>query len=109
MSDIPPPIWSTELPDRAREIIAGFFEHDMTALAALTPDEREAQAAARFDLVLHLTRIWNAPEEASAGAVPATQVPGFAPVAAMLDIANALLANVQNTQAEAGDEEGELP
>jgi predicted metalloendopeptidase len=83
------------------EITDAFSEHDVTALAGLTPSERAEQMRIRQGLYDYIDAIWEAPKTAVFH--PADD-PRFDAVAALRDLAGSLVASVDQAQAEAGDD-----
>lgn len=83
------------------EIIDSFDERDIAALAAVTPAARAEQLAARRALYDHVDRMWDG---AKAADPHAGSKPEYGGVAAMRDLATALVSHVEQAQHAAGDD-----
>lgn len=92
-----------------------FHEHDGAALAKLTAAERADQLRARQVLESFLAAVWEAPkfravrEGRDPDAAHPANDPAFSCVAGLLDLAQALVAQAEQAQADAGDDTTDDP
>ncbi|MGK5674516.1 hypothetical protein ACSNOB_16955 [Micromonospora sp. URMC 106] len=84
----------------AQQLGDAFTRLDQEFLAMLTPEERAAQAKVRFDLYMHVDKVWEAPKHRGENSV---DVPGYDAVAGMRDLLMTLLVNAQDAQHAADD------
>ncbi|MEV6527318.1 hypothetical protein AB0M43_35875 [Longispora sp. NPDC051575] len=85
------------------DIIDAFAEHDHVALRELTPTARSAQLAARQALYNYFDILWEAPRSETFH--PADDADPYGGIAAVRDLASALVAQVELVQDEVGDDE----
>jgi hypothetical protein len=105
--------FSLDAQDQMSEIMDAFHEHDAAGLARLTATERADQLRARTMLQHYLDALWEEPKQRavhlgldSAEAHPAND-PSFSCVADLLGLAHQLVAEVEEAQANAGDDTDE--
>lgn len=88
----------------AIDIANAFHEHDMAALARLSPAQRAEQAQARRALWRHVDAMWDWFKEQ--GLSPA-DLPQYDSVAALRDLSGELHAHAVQAQADAGEDPDE--
>jgi hypothetical protein len=86
----------------AIELIDAFARHDATGLASLDPAGRAAQLQARQAFYDYVDQIWEGGK--ADGLDPAVR-PEWNVVAGLRDLANALVEQASQAQAEAGDDD----
>ncbi len=86
--------------DAVIDLLNDFHEHDMTALAGLSPAQRADQLAARQRLCDYVEAIW---DEAKERGLSPADLPEYNAVAAMRDLANELVAHTVQAQETVGE------
>ncbi|MGX6604788.1 hypothetical protein ACWKSP_22070 [Micromonosporaceae bacterium Da 78-11] len=92
-----------DLQAMAQNIATAFTDHDTKALAVLTPEQRAAQAEARWQLYRHIDKIWDADHLRSQGIHP-VEAGGYESVAGLRDLVMDLIGNIDTAQETAGDD-----
>jgi ANTAR domain len=95
-----PHVTGAHLQSAAMDLVDGFDDRDMAALARLSPAARAEQRRARTTLLTYTEQLWI---QAKAEGLQAGPRPGFYAVSALRNLMDALCGHVDEAQQAAGD------